>query len=65
MKDDAGAMEDFNKAILLAPDYQDAYHNRGLLRLLLNDKDGACFDWRRAAELGKTDSREAVAKYCR
>ena len=65
MNDNAGAIEDYTKAILLAPAHHDAYHNRGLVKWLQNDKTGACSDWRMAAQLGRKDSREAVAKYCR
>ena len=36
-----GAIEDYNKAIELKPDYAEAYNNRGLAKLRLDDKIGA------------------------
>jgi len=65
LNDNAGAIEDYTNAILLAPAQHDAFHNRGLIKWLQSDKTGACSDWRKAAQLGRKDSREAVASYCR
>jgi tetratricopeptide (TPR) repeat protein len=65
LNDNAGAIEDYTNAILLAPAQHDAFHNRGLIKWLQNDKTGACSDWKKAAQLGRKDSREAVVSYCR
>lgn len=41
------AMSDFCMAIKLAPDY-DSYNNRGLLRMSIEDYDGAIYDFNKA-----------------
>lgn len=57
------ALEDFSRAIELKPDYADAYANRGQLKFYMHDKDGACKDWLKAEDLGKTNLREKT-KFC-
>ena len=49
------AMLDFDRAIELKPNLADAYTNRALTRVALDDPDGAARDARRAIEL-KEDS---------
>ena len=39
-----GAIEDYNQAIKIKPDYAEAYYNRGLARSELGDKKGAIED---------------------
>ncbi|MBN1756379.1 tetratricopeptide repeat protein [bacterium] len=67
LKDLDGAMEDYNKAIELNPNFAQAYFNRGLARYSIQDKEGACQDWHTALELGFSE-REGVegfvATYC-
>lgn len=41
-----------------------AYYNRGGLRLVLEDVEGACKDFRRAAELGNQEAATPLEKYC-
>ncbi|RLD87919.1 MAG: hypothetical protein DRJ02_05235, partial [Bacteroidetes bacterium] len=45
--------EDYTKAIQIHPKYADAYANRGQIKFYMNDKQGACEDWRMAEQLGK------------
>jgi tetratricopeptide (TPR) repeat protein len=47
------AIEYFNKAIRLNPGFAAAYANRGFAKNYLNDKKGACADWKKAQKLGK------------
>lgn len=47
------ALKDFNEAIRLTPDEAIFYSNRGhLKRFQLDDKDGACSDYKRSISLG-------------
>lgn len=71
MKDYAGAIEDFTKAISLKPTRQDylknwidAYYNRGVSKYFLNDRQGACSDWKEALDLGLTDAAIPLRSYC-
>ena len=52
IKSNYKAIEDLNIAILKRPLYAEAYYNRGLLKLLINDKEGAKNDFSKAAEQG-------------
>jgi tetratricopeptide (TPR) repeat protein len=45
------ALEHYTKAIEIAPDYAEAYRDRGLAKAELADKKGALADLRKAAEL--------------
>jgi tetratricopeptide (TPR) repeat protein len=40
-----GAIGDYDQAIKLKPDYANTYHNRGLARSALDDKQGAITDY--------------------
>jgi tetratricopeptide (TPR) repeat protein len=51
-KDEKGAFSDFSQAISMKPDsFPDAYRARGLLKIKLNDKNGACIDLHRSYKL--------------
>lgn len=45
------ALRDFNKIILLNPDYTDIFYNRGIVRGKLGDPKGAIEDFNKAIEL--------------
>ena len=47
-----GALEDFNEAIRLKPDYALAYKNRGNARRAKGDVEGALQDYSEAIRLG-------------
>ena len=62
MHDYEGAIADFTRAIELKPednkqylDWIRAYFNRGVSKYFLNDKNGACDDWKKARDLGLED----------
>ena len=59
-----GTTVDYNKVIAINPQYASAYLNRGIARELVDDHDGACRDWRKAADLGLTQPAEWVKKQC-
>jgi tetratricopeptide (TPR) repeat protein len=50
--DDRGALADFNRAISIDPNYDDAYSNRGVLKIeKRNDTPGALADYNRAIQI--------------
>ena len=55
----AGAMQDYNAALKLKPDFADAFINRGNVKQKLGDYDGAILDYDRAIEL-EPDFAEAL-----
>jgi tetratricopeptide (TPR) repeat protein len=55
-KDYKGAIEDYNQAIRLKPDYDDAYFYRGLVKYSLRDYQGAIADSNQALKLSPKDS---------
>jgi tetratricopeptide (TPR) repeat protein len=55
----------FSKAIDANPNYTEAIKNRGIVRLNnLNNKDGACSDFKKAAELGEPGMDQILKDYC-
>ena len=51
LKDYAGSLADYNKAIELDPECAEAYNNRGLAKKDLKDYSGAMADYNKAIEL--------------
>jgi Flp pilus assembly protein TadD len=51
-----GAMSDLSDAITLKPDYREALHGRGILKFMLNDKQGAIVDLTATLELNWYDA---------
>ncbi len=49
------AMDDFNNALRIMPEQADAYINRGVARLTLNEFDAALADIQRGIELGPSE----------
>lgn len=48
-----GAIDDFEKAVELKPDYADAYFNMGRVYYIQNDEDKACECYKLAAKYGR------------
>ena len=59
-----GAIDDFNKAIEINPKDAVAYLSRGVARELVYDLEGACRDWRKAADFGLKEPAEWVKNQC-
>ena len=51
-KDYQGAIADYDKAIDVNPKYSRSYNNRGNAKYDLNNKRGACSDYKKAVSLG-------------
>lgn len=64
-KDYKGAIDDFTKAIELNPNYAGAYFYRGFCKSKSKDKEGACLDWKKAAELGSADAKVMIERKCK
>ncbi len=63
-RDYQGAIKEFDKAIKLNPKLADAYYNRGLAKIELDQKDSGCLDLSKAGELGFDKAYEAIKEYC-
>jgi len=59
------ALEYFNKAIKINPGNASAYGNRGTLYYQTGNKQKACTDWQRSAELGNKRANQIFLKYCK
>ncbi len=57
------ALTYFNKAVEVDPKNAWAYYDRGLVKIKLGDKDGACSDLHKAGELGYF-AEELIQKHC-
>lgn len=58
------AIQDFGMALDLDPKNPDAYFNKGMARFYMNDTEGACSDWQKAARLGSADAIEMLHSHC-
>jgi tetratricopeptide (TPR) repeat protein len=59
------AVADLNKAIQLDPGLAKAYYNLGVIKFVRNDLDGACIDWKKAAEMGYEQAVIYINKHCK
>ena len=59
------AIKYFNKALEETPQYYDAISNLGTCKHALKDIEGACSDWRKAAEYGDPYAIQMLSKYCK
>lgn len=67
IKDYKGAISEFNKTIILNPNYADAYINRGIAKKKTLDYTGAITDYNKAIQLNPNNSdyfyNRGIAKY--
>ena len=62
--DFANALNDLNKAIELQSNNGIAFLNRGIVKEMLRDVDGACEDWQIASNLGISKGRDYFINNC-
>lgn len=60
--DMAGAIQQYNKAIELFPNFAAAYFNRGIIQIYLDEKSTGYMDLSKAGELGITEAYEILKK---
>ena len=63
IEDYEGALSDFN-LVIRNIDLPSAYYNKGLLSILLNNKENGCYALSKAGELGVTESYYIIKQYC-
>ena len=65
LKDYKGAIEDFDKAVDLKPNFGNAYSNRGRTKIAFGDTADGCADIRMAVKLGVTKGLENYRDLCK
>ncbi len=58
------AVKDYDKAISLQDNFAEAYYNKGLTLLLLQDNEAACPSLSKAGELGIHQAYNLIKRYC-
>ena len=58
------AIDEYDKAISIEPEFAEAYYNRGLVKILLNDIQAGGKDLSRAGELGIDEAYNVIKRYC-
>ena len=59
-----GAKRDMSTFIGQYPNVKEAWENRAAFKIYLDDLDSACYDLKRAAELGSEQALESMLKLC-
>jgi Flp pilus assembly protein TadD len=57
-------LSDLNLAVKFDPTNNQAFMNRGMAYFYLKDREKACIDWKKAAEMGNEEAKKAVSIYC-
>lgn len=58
------AIDEYSKAISIDDNLPQAYYNRGLTLIYLQEIERGCFDISKAGQLGITDSYSVIKRYC-
>jgi tetratricopeptide (TPR) repeat protein len=58
------AIDDYSMAIKLQPNLAEAYYNRALTLLYVNEPKLACKDLSKAGELGLSEAYNVIKRYC-
>jgi len=61
---DAAAILDYNKSLEIAPDGM-VFLRRGLSKINVVDRKGACLDFAKSKELGNEEAAVMIVKYCK
>ena len=63
--DPGAGISDLDEAIRIEPKNASYYKQRGNFYYQIEQKDKACFDWRRAVEFGDAKARFQIDQYCK
>jgi hypothetical protein len=58
-------LQDYDQAIQLDPEYAEAYHNRGITKLLTYKDQSGCEDLETSAKMGYDKAQEKIPYFCR
>jgi len=59
------AIADYTKCLELNPNDGMAFYYRGVARKRINDNEGACSDWQKAAKMGVGNATDRIQEHCR
>ena len=59
------AIDDYSKLIAYDLMLKDSYGNRGFLKEIMQDKEGACSDWQKGGALGNEKASSAFENHCK
>lgn len=59
------AISDYAMSLDIDPKQPEVYFNRAHLRLSIGDREGACYDWSMALNLGHRKAADMLYKYCK
>ena len=62
--DARGALTEYLKALELDSESGNIQYSIGLAKIILKDKNGACWAWQKAVELGSPEAEEMLKQYC-
>ena len=65
LKNDTGAVSDFNKAIRYNPVFAEAYFKLANVQLEMNDNKDACYNWKKADSLGYDLAKQMLNNNCK
>lgn len=59
------AIEEYSNALKIAPNFAEAWFNRGMIYLIKGDKQKGCLDISKSGELGINQSYSIIQKFCK
>lgn len=65
LKNYEAAIQDYSRVIEAKHNLAEAHYLRGQAEARLGDKDSACVDWKKAAELGHTEAKGVIVYNCK
>ena len=65
LKNYSDAIDDYSRSIEKNVFLKTSYGNRGFLKEIMNDTEGACSDWKKGGELGNEKAFSAFENHCK